>query len=329
VSRPGHQSEPVLALEVVPAEGARHRRPEELAAERPLELRLGWPGSDQSALGVTMRTPGQDFELAVGLLVAEGLLAERDEVERITIRSVPDEAGGTDVIEVVLRHPPKRPPAPRLLATSSACGLCGTQPGASMLDTLPTLDPPSVLVRDTLLVDLPDRLQAHQPVFARTGGLHGAALFDALGHLVVAREDIGRHNAVHKVVGALVLGGAPRPDPAILVVSGRAGYEIVQKAAMARLGVVVAVSAPSSLAVEAARRSGIVLAAFARQGRAVVYAGADHLASADGPGRQDDAPGGDGGVGLDAVSQLVAAHEGPVSPRDPGTGPDASAEEPA
>ena len=329
MSHPGHQSEPVLALEVVPADGSRHRRPEELAAERPLELRLGWPGSDPATLAVTMRTPGNDFELAVGLLVAEGLLATRDDVERITIRSVPDETGGTDVVEVVLRHAPKRRPRPRLAPSTSACGLCGTQPGGSMLDTLPTLDPPSAPVRDALLVDLPERLQSHQPIFARTGGLHGAALFDALGHLLVAREDIGRHNAVDKVVGALLLGQGPRPEPAILVVSGRAGYEIVQKAAMARIGFVVAVSAPSSLAVEAARRSGIVLAAFARRGRAVVYTGADRVASADGRGQHDDAPAAAGSVGLNAVSQLVAAHEGPVSPRDPGSGPDDTAEEPA
>jgi len=327
VSRPGHQREPVLAVEVVPAEHVRRRRPEELAAERPLEVRLGWPGAETTTLTVTMRTPGDDFDLAAGLLVAEGILRRRDEVGRITLRSVPDEVGGTDVVEVVLRHPPAVPPAPRLALSTSACGICGTQPGESMLDSLPTLEAPPVPIRGGLLVELPEQLQAHQPVFALTGGLHGAGAFDANGRLVVAKEDIGRHNAVDKVVGALLLGDEPWPDARILVVSGRAGYEILQKAAMAGFVVVVAVSAPSSLAVEAARRAGIVLAGFVRRGRAVVYTGADRLAADEDGSRVQ--PGEITGLGLAPVSQLIAAHERTPGAEEVGTGRPDEPERPA
>jgi FdhD protein len=247
------------------------RREDVLATEEPLELRLAWPGHRAEPLAVTMRTPGSDFELAAGFCHAEGLIgaAGLDTVAYCNDALLtPDQRFNT--VTVTLAGPPAREPAQRYGVTSSACGVCGQQ---SLDELADRAYPP---VDETLTVDagvvrrLPDLLREAQPGFARTGGLHAAGLFGANGEPVAVREDIGRHNAVDKVVGWTVLTGRPRTGLA-LVVSGRAGYEIVQKAVAAGIGLVVAVGAPSSLAVDVARRFGVSVAGFARGDRCVVY----------------------------------------------------------
>jgi FdhD protein len=254
------------------------RREDALATEEPLELRLAWPGRRAEPLAVTMRTPGSDFELAAGFCHAEGLvgLDGLDTVAYCTDAVLTQEQR-YNTVTVTLAGPPPRDPAPRYGVTSAACGVCGQQ----SLDELAERDYPPV--DETLTVDvdlvrrLPDLLREAQPTFSRTGGLHAAGLFDAAGTAAVVREDIGRHNAVDKAVGWTLLNGRSRAGLA-LVVSGRAGYEIVQKAVAAGIGLVVAVGAPSSLAVDLARRFEVTVAGFVRGERCVVYNRPDRIA---------------------------------------------------
>ncbi len=254
------------------------RREDALATEEPMELRLAWPGRRAVPLAVTMRTPGSDFELAAGFCHAEGLvgLDGLDTVAYCTDAVLTQEQR-YNTVTVTLAGPPPRDPAPRYGVTSAACGVCGQQ----SLDELAERDYPPV--DETLTVDvdllrrLPDLLREAQPAFSRTGGLHAAGLFDTAGTAAVVREDIGRHNAVDKAVGWTLLNGRPRTGLA-LVVSGRAGYEIVQKAVAAGIGLVVAVGAPSSLAVDLARRFEVTVAGFVRGERCVVYNRPDRIA---------------------------------------------------
>jgi FdhD protein len=227
---------------------------DELAVEEPLEIRV-----DGRALSVTMRTPGNDEELAIGFLIGEGLLR------------APAKAGLTDdlaanVIDV--EGPLLRDPGERRFYTSSSCGVCGK--GA--LEEVAVHAPPvqgGPTVGRSLLAALPERLR--QPTFARTGGLHATGLFDADGELLIVREDVGRHNAMDKVVGRAALDGLLPLDRCILCVSGRLSFELVQKAAVAGAPIMVAVGAPSSLAVDLATDRNITLVGFARGGKANVY----------------------------------------------------------
>ncbi|HZO68497.1 MAG TPA: formate dehydrogenase accessory sulfurtransferase FdhD [Kribbellaceae bacterium] len=253
------------------------RREDALATEEPMELRLAWPGRRAEPLAVTMRTPGSDFELAAGFCHAEGLvgLDGLDTVAYCTDAVLTLEQR-YNTVTVTLAGPPPRDPAPRYGVTSAACGVCGQQ----SLDELAERDYPPVDESLTVDVDLvrrlPDLLREAQPAFSRTGGLHAAGLFDAAGTAAVVREDIGRHNAVDKAVGWTLLNGRSRAGLA-LVVSGRAGYEIVQKAVAAGVGLVVAVGAPSSLAVDLARRFEVTVAGFVRGERCVVYNRPDRI----------------------------------------------------
>jgi FdhD protein len=261
-------------------------REEHLATEEPLEIRVG-----DRRIAVTMRTPGHDFELAVGWLHAEGVVAARDDVRAVRyctdVALEPDER--FNVVTVDLADPLAAAPlAARSFVVSSACGVCGRD----TLDDLrsrgyvrapagPPLDP-------GLLAGLPDRLRGRQRVFDRTGGLHAAGLFDlasgasgssgASGEALVVREDVGRHNAVDKVVGWALLDGRLPLSGAALVVSGRTSFELCQKAVAAGVPALVSVSAPSSLAVSLANEFGLTLAGFARDGRVTVYAGHERLA---------------------------------------------------
>ena len=248
------------------------RRPDVLVTEEPLQIMIGGPGQDSTPVTVTMRTPGHDFELAVGFCFAEGLLRAGD-VRSVRYCEVPrDQAQLYNVVSVRVDHPVAV--RPRLATTTAACGICGT---ASLddveqaCDRLEPADGPTITV-DALL-RLPATLRAGQTVFDVTGGLHGAALADcATGEVSIVREDVGRHNAVDKVIGRAVLDGTvPVQRCAVLVVSGRTSFEIVQKAAMAGVAVVVAVSAPTSLAVDLAERLGVTLVGFVRPGSANVY----------------------------------------------------------
>lgn len=253
--RPSHEPWQVLR-----ARDARVGDVEEdrLAAEEPLEIRLAG-----RSLVVTMRTPGHDEELALGFLVNEGILRASADPPVATVRNPLDPAHGNIVgvqaaPEDVLRHP-----ASRSFHASSACGVCGQASLEDMARSFPRVSSPFRLAAETL-VDLPERMREAQPVFERTGGLHAAALFDAEGRLLVLREDIGRHNAVDKATGwALRARRLPLHDAALLV-SGRAGYEVVQKAVASGVPLVAAVGAPSSLAARLARESGVTLVGFLR-----------------------------------------------------------------
>ena len=250
-------------------------RRDTLVTEEPLEVRVA-AGGRSGRVAVTMRTPGHDFELAVGFLHGEGLLAGPPrQVSYCAGVDRPDQQYNVVTVEVDAPVPPE--PA-RVGLVSSACGVCGS----ASLDALrrrglrPVAPGPTVPVET--LYGLPDALRAAQGLFDATGGLHGAGLFGPDGALLAAREDVGRHNAVDKLVGWAVLTDRLPLAGAVLLVSGRAGYEIVQKAVAAGIPVVASVSAPSSLAVAVAEEFGVTLVGFLRGRRGNVYAGRDRLA---------------------------------------------------
>lgn len=241
-------------------------RDDVLAVEEPLEIRV-----DDRPLAVTMRTPGHDLDLAAGFLLTEAVIDGPDDIAGLAHCRDPNRPNPQNVVLVRLAAGARADPsrferARRDLYAVSSCGLCGKATIDRVFQQTPTLS--AVPEPDADLVSrLPERLRAAQAGFAVTGGLHGAGLFDRAGQLLCAREDIGRHNAVDKVIGARLRADALEDDAAgehILVVSGRAGFEIVQKALMARIGTLVAVGAASSLADQLARASGMWLASFVR-----------------------------------------------------------------
>lgn len=260
--------------------GSPLEREDRLATEEPLEIRLGWPARAAERLTVTMRTPGHDFELAAGFLFGEGLVARDGHLR--TVAYCTDHALTPEqefnVVTVELTGPPLRDPAGRyggLTAGSSACGVCGTQSIEDVLSAAARTGDgrtgaDRARVPAAVIETLPERLRAAQKVFASTGGLHAAGLFDAAGEAVVVREDIGRHNAVDKAVGSRVLAGVGTDLP-VLCVSGRIGFELAQKAVAAGVGLIAAVGAPSSLAVQLAQRAGLCTVGFVREDRFVVY----------------------------------------------------------
>jgi FdhD protein len=256
-------------------------RPDTLVAEEPLEIRVaGRP------LTVTMRTPGQDFDLAAGFLLTEGVVRRADQVAgiRYCAGARDDGANTYNVVDVVL-SPGVPTPAPSLernFYTTSSCGLCGK----ASLDAVRTrsawsVRDDSVLVNPAIVAELPDRLRAAQHVFARTGGLHAAGLFAADGQLLCLREDVGRHNAVDKVLGWALRNQRLPLRGTLLLVSGRASFELVQKAVMAGIPVLAAVSAPSSLAADLAADAGLTLIGFLRGSSMNVYSAEHRLALVD------------------------------------------------
>jgi FdhD protein len=251
-------------------DGVPSERTDSLATEEPLEIRVQGKGQEQVQVAVTMRTPGGDFELAVGFLFTEGLIAP-GEVRRVAYcDNLPGEDQRYNVVSVTLDRPFDAERLRRNFFANSSCGVCGK---AALEDVEVRCErvAPGPEVELEVLLDLPDRLRASQKLFERTGGLHGAGLFTPEGEGLSVREDVGRHNAVDKVVGERYLAGGLPASGTVLQVSGRASFEIVQKAAVAGIPVVSAVSAPSSLAVEAAGRLGMTLVGFVREGRCNVY----------------------------------------------------------
>lgn len=256
------------------------RAPEEddVVAEEPLEIR-----AQGETLAITMRTPGADRELAIGFLLSEGIIASRDEVGSVSHCGRPDQEGYGNTIDVVpgagLSLDIERLSATRRgTLTTAACGVCGRR---SVDDVIARCAPQKVvrgMIAAATIFRAAEGLRERQPNFARTGGIHAAALHDASGAVLAAFEDIGRHNAIDKAVGALVLAGRiPGAEAALLLVSGRASYEVVQKASAASVPVVASVSAASSLAVDLARASGITLCGFVRHGSMTVYAHQERL----------------------------------------------------
>lgn len=255
-------------------EGATRNR-DVLAVEEPLEIRVSWVAEGQrrtEPLSVTMRTPGDDFALVAGFLFAEGVISSAADVNELTYCRG-DEAQEYNVVEARLATGRSfdLDLVRRNVYTTSSCGVCGK----ASLDAVEargcSVLPSGLTVPGALVSELPDRLLGDQSVFARTGGLHAAGLFDVDGAAGVVMEDVGRHNAVDKVFGHEVLNDGVPADDRILVVSGRASFELVQKALAANVPVLVAVGAPSSLAVDLARRFGQTLIGFARDGGFNIY----------------------------------------------------------
>ena len=255
-------------------------RSDQLATEEPLEIRLV-AGGQTRTLAVTMRTPGADFELAAGWLHGERVVVDRRGIKRVRYCTDPDldAAQQYNVVSVELAAPalPELGGLERHTFTSSACGVCGRAGLESLEAAGCEALPAGPEVSAELLLALPEKLRRSQGIFESTGGLHAAGLFTAQGELICLREDVGRHNAVDKVVGWALLEGRLPLAAHILMVSGRSSYEIAQKALAAGVPVVCSVSAPSSLAVDVATRFGMTLVGFLREGRFNVYAGAERI----------------------------------------------------
>ncbi len=265
---------PIVAVRGASAE----EREDRLAGEEPMAIRVAGPGQAPIDVAVTMRTPGDEADLAAGFLRTEGLIDDPADILAIEAADPGANAEPDDEILVRLRRPfdPARIADRNFVATAS-CGICGK----ASLDDLgvrcaPIPDGP--VIRGDILLQLPQRLRDHQAAFSHTGGIHAAGLFEADGTLVAAREDVGRHNALDKLIGSRFLAGELPLHGRIILVSGRAGFELVQKAAMAGASVMAAVSAPSDLAVEAAERLGLTLVGFLRGDGYNVYARPDRLA---------------------------------------------------
>lgn len=252
-------------------------RPDQLATEEPLEIRL----SPQQTVAVTMRTPGADFDLAAGFLYSEGVVSHRQDILRMSYCVAPDVDGEQryNIVNVALREGllPDLQPLERHFFTTSACGVCGKASiEALQLRGCPVI-PTGMEVTAEVIYSLPDKLRSAQGIFTATGGLHAAALFDAQGQLLKLREDVGRHNALDKLVGSAFLADELPLNNHIVMVSGRSSFEILQKCLAAGVQIVCAVSAPSSLAVALAREFGITLVGFLRGQRFNVYSGFERI----------------------------------------------------
>ena len=252
---------------------------DQLAVEEPLEIRV-----DGSPLTVVMRTPGQDRELALGLLFGEGIIRMARDVERITARPNGEHPELENILDCELE-----PSAPgvdrrwqRQFVSASSCGVCGVSTIEAIHQAAPPLPDDGLRIEPQLIYALDQRLRAEQAVFARTGGLHAAGLFTIEGEPIVVREDIGRHNAVDKVIGYGLERGLLPLEASILMVSGRTSFEIVQKALQARIPVLVAISAPSSLARDLAQASNQTLIGFVRGRSLNVYSGRARIGTGQG-----------------------------------------------
>lgn len=253
-------------------DGAAQRRFDQVVGEEPLEIRLGSVGIEPKAVAVTMRTPGHDFELAAGFSWSEGMIHHPGEIRSVRYCQLgAEEVQRFNVVTVEVDSPPRAVERRGILGVSASCGICGT---ASLEELEVRCDPVGAgpAISAGTLTSLPDRLRDAQRLFDRTGGLHAAGLYAVeRGRMEAVREDVGRHNAVDKLGGWAALGHRFPLSGYVLVVSGRISFEIVQKAAVFGIPILVAVSAPSSLAIETAERLGITLTGFVREGRANLY----------------------------------------------------------
>lgn len=264
-------------------------RIDRLAVEEPLEIRLGFPDGSHRAVSITMRTPGEDAELAAGFLFTEGLIKRREQIREIRhcglkigkARGALDRAAAlnsntirvdlADGVQIDLKG------LERNFYTTSSCGVCGKSSIEALSTGVERLSHSNLRVTRDVLYSLPAKLRGVQEVFEQTGGLHASALFYADGELDLVREDVGRHNALDKLIGSQFLDAAIPLTDRILLVSGRASFELVQKALMAGIPVLAAVGAPSSLAVELAAEYGMTLIGFVRDGRFNIYSGGDRV----------------------------------------------------
>ena len=256
--------------------GGSEDRTDSVAVEEPMEIRV-----EGRSIAVTMRTPGHDRELAAGFLFSEGIIQRRSDLFEISV--CPSATNG-NAVDAVLTHPEKLDfdRLTRHVFTSSSCGVCGKATIDSTLIPFPPISPNDALPLPVeLILDLPNRLRQQQTHFLSTGGIHASALFDWDGNLLLLREDVGRHNALDKLLGACLLDGKIPLTQSILLLSGRVSFELMQKALAGGIPVIAAVGAPSSLAIEFAERSNQTLLGFIRDGRCNLYAGIHRLRSAN------------------------------------------------
>lgn len=278
-ARPGN----TVGAAVVTIEGSkRTTRSDRLATEEPMELRVGvrdGAGWKLRSVAVTMRTPGNDFELAAGFAFTEGIVASREDIDSIAYCTDPDEPQNYNIVNVYLSGAPKFDidKLSRHVYTSSSCGVCGKGSIDLVRAVCPTRPVGESGLSSEVLSKLPGALSKGQALFSQTGGIHAAALFDSTGELLFIREDVGRHNAMDKVVGALLMQGKLPASNTVAFVSGRSSFELVQKASMAGIPALVSVGAPSSLAVDLATEFGMTLIGFLRENRFNVYAGSQRV----------------------------------------------------
>jgi len=266
---PARRATTGVRVQVVDA-GVAHDRPDRLVTEEPMEIRANGPGQPVAPVTVTMRTPGNDFELAVGFCVSERVVTHPNDIASVAYCLSGDAPQEYNVVTVATRTPIDLEAHRRAFVSNASCGLCGK----TTLDQVEAACDPitsDIQVARSALVAMPDRLRSEQAVFDATGGVHAAALFSVDGELECLREDIGRHNALDKVIGWAALARRLPLSESVVLVSGRVSFEIVQKAALAGIPVIGAVSAPSSLAVQTAARLGITLVGFLRGDHFNVY----------------------------------------------------------
>jgi FdhD protein len=257
--------------------------PDVLAVEEPLEIRLvHGPATARStkSISVTMRTPGHDAELAVGFLMTEGVIRDEDDINAVVTTDTGEDAGNIVRVELAAHVEVNIAALERNFYTTSSCGICGKASLLALRSVCPPRRVNGFTIPAATLCELPRRLRAEQDVFERTGGLHAAALFDADGKLDAMREDVGRHNAVDKLLGAAFLAGCAPLRERVLLLSGRASFELLQKALMGGVPMVAAVGAPSSLAVRVAREFDVTLVGFLRDNHFNVYHGAERVHAA-------------------------------------------------
>ena len=281
-NRPGSRETRAVHRVTVEAEGPRVRpRRDELVVEEPLEIRVGTTGGAALPVVVTMRTPGSDFELAAGFLYDEGVLERPDQL-RFLRYCVPEDGGEQQYNVVSADLAPDAAFDPdrlrRNFYATSSCGVCGKASIEAVLGPLCTRVAGTLRVTPEVLLRLPSALRGRQALFQRTGGLHAAATFTAAGELLAQREDVGRHNAMDKLVGAAFLAGELPLEGRMVLVSGRLSFELVQKAARAGAELVAGISAPSSLAVRLAEETGVTLVGFLRENSFNVYAAPQRVA---------------------------------------------------
>jgi len=261
-----------------------HPRDDRVAVEEPLEIRLGYvtpSGRTTSSVSITMRSPGNDAELALGFLFTESIISNADDVVAVDAAGPADAASDSQNIVRVDLHADKAVDLGKLqrhFYTTSSCGVCGKSSLAALANTGATrLQNNGVLFDKKVLLALPDALRTRQKTFDETGGLHAAAAFDANGRILIAREDVGRHNAVDKVIGALLQDGRLPGSDIGLLVSGRASFELLQKTLVAGIPLLAAVSAPSSLAIQLAQEFNVTLVGFLRGETFNIYCGAERI----------------------------------------------------
>jgi len=257
-------------------------RLDELATEEPMEIRvLTYQDGQWSKhqVAVAMRTPGHDFELSAGFLLSEGVVKNRRDIMKISYCTDPGEVQQYNIVNVYLAENVQfdEERLSRHVYTTSSCGICGKGALDQVRTLCDTIVTARVKISDLLITSLPSKMRPSQSIFSRTGGLHASALFDLAGNLLVLREDVGRHNALDKLIGSLLLSGRLPASESILLLSGRAGFELIQKAAIAGIPIVCSVGGPTNLAVDLAREYGITLVGFLRQDGFNLYSAGERI----------------------------------------------------